>query len=130
MIAIFVASSRRVPKSVTSLGVSDVFLHAGVYAVLGLLLARAIGFGGRAAGWRGLVLLPTIVGALYGCSDEWHQSFVPGRDPSGVDIVSDAVGSLLGAAFWWVVARRRATGSRAPAGGGRSASDPPHLDPR
>jgi VanZ family protein len=102
MIAIFVASSRRVPKSVESLGVSDVLLHAGVYALLGLTLSRAFAVGAGARGWRGLVLLPALIGTLYGITDEWHQSFVPGRDPSIDDAVADAAGALAGAAVWAV----------------------------
>jgi len=37
-----------------------------------------------------------LVGAAYGALDEWHQSLVPGRDPSVGDWVADAVGVVLG----------------------------------
>jgi VanZ family protein len=33
---------------------------------------------------------------LYGISDEWHQSFVPGRMPDLLDIVNDVIGACLG----------------------------------
>ncbi|WP_134704263.1 VanZ family protein [Ammoniphilus sp. YIM 78166] len=33
---------------------------------------------------------------LYGISDEWHQSFVPGRMPDLFDIVNDVIGASLG----------------------------------
>lgn len=32
---------------------------------------------------------------LYGAADEWHQSFVPGRTCSWVDLVSDGMGAAL-----------------------------------
>ena len=36
------------------------------------------------------------MGALYGGSDEWHQSFVPGRSPTLGDWVADVAGVVLG----------------------------------
>ncbi|MBI4791272.1 MAG: VanZ family protein [Deltaproteobacteria bacterium] len=32
---------------------------------------------------------------LYGLTDEFHQSFIPGRSPSGLDIVADTAGAAL-----------------------------------
>lgn len=37
-----------------------------------------------------------IFSILYGVSDEWHQTFVPGRFATLSDLVSDAVGSIAG----------------------------------
>jgi UDP-2,3-diacylglucosamine pyrophosphatase LpxH len=34
--------------------------------------------------------------ALFAASDEWHQSFVPGRDASALDWLADLVGAKLG----------------------------------
>lgn len=36
--------------------------------------------------------------ALFGVSDEWHQSFVPGRDCSAGDWLADVIGAALGLA--------------------------------
>jgi VanZ family protein len=36
------------------------------------------------------------VAVLFALSDEWHQSFVPGRFFSMVDLASDSVGVSLG----------------------------------
>ena len=33
--------------------------------------------------------------SFYGATDEWHQSFVPGRDADVRDLVADAVGAAL-----------------------------------
>ena len=38
---------------------------------------------------------------LYGISDEYHQSFVPGRFVSAWDVAADGFGALL-AAGWWL----------------------------
>lgn len=55
----------------------------------------------------------TFVAALslaigYGIVDELHQSYVPGRDSSVYDVVSDACGAVLAALFvFWLVRGRR-----------------------
>lgn len=79
------------------LGAPDYMAHGVGYAGLGALLMRAL-VGGRlsAMSWR-WVLLATILGGLYGVSDEFHQSFVPGRYPSVSDIAADTIGAFLGA---------------------------------
>lgn len=72
-------------------------MHAPLYGVLALLWAGALlrrpdGTWPRLRLGEGclLVLLPF----LYGCIDEWHQGSVPGRDPSGMDILTDGVAAL------------------------------------
>ena len=72
--------------------------HAAEYALLGYFLAR--GLGGRRAALLGFFL---AVG--YSVLDEFHQSFVPGRDPSGLDLLADAFGAGVGA--WFGSASRR-----------------------
>ncbi|MBE5921868.1 MAG: Cof-type HAD-IIB family hydrolase [Lachnospiraceae bacterium] len=37
-----------------------------------------------------------LSGVLYACSDEWHQTFVPGRDGSLRDVLIDSLGVLVG----------------------------------
>jgi VanZ family protein len=47
---------------------------------------------------------------LYGLSDEWHQSFVPGRTPDVVDILTDAIGAAIGLLLvWWISQRLERT---------------------
>jgi VanZ family protein len=46
----------------------------------------------------------------YGVTDEWHQSFVPGRSADAIDLVADAVGAGLaagGLGAWGIMLRRR-----------------------
>ena len=96
---IFALSS--IPDLGTGLGTWDLVLrklaHAAEYAVLGALLVRATGRAG----------LAFAVGTLYAISDELHQSFVPGRLGSPVDVAIDAVGVAVGIALWQSVRSRR-----------------------
>ena len=65
--------------------------HLFEYGVLFLLARRALGTDA-----------PALLFCLaYAVSDEWHQSFVPGRGPSPVDVLIDGLGALT-------AARRRA----------------------
>lgn len=46
---------------------------------------------------------------LYGAVDEWHQSFVPGRQPSLLDVLTDGVG--VGCVLWVTVYLGQASAS-------------------
>lgn len=68
--------------------------HLGEYVILGALLWWALG--GMGGGWRP-VLLAILIASLYGVSDEFHQSFVPGRVPDPADWALDTIGAATGA---------------------------------
>jgi VanZ family protein len=96
---IFAFSS--VPDLGTGLGGWDLLLrklaHAAEFAVLGALLQRAVGRPG----------LAFALGVSYAISDEIHQSFVPGRLGSPLDVAIDAAGVAVGVALWHRAARGR-----------------------
>ena len=75
--------------------------HITEYGVLAFLLWRAISKG------RGWSALPSFGGAfvlslLYAVSDEFHQTFVPGRNGTLTDIGLNALGVLLALGLvWW-----------------------------
>jgi VanZ family protein len=48
---------------------------------------------------RRALLLAILLAGLYAITDEFHQSFTPGRTPSPVDVGIDTVGASLGAAL-------------------------------
>lgn len=78
---------------------ADKLVHVVVYAVLGLLVAAALGRARAASPWP-RVLLVTVIVAAYGVLDEFHQSFVPGREPSIGDVIADATGGFVAAMFF------------------------------
>ncbi|MFN8062675.1 MAG: VanZ family protein [Vicinamibacterales bacterium] len=80
---------------------TDKHVHFLVFGGLSALLLRALARGE----WR-RVTVATVVGAIvltavYGASDELHQSFVPGRDASVLDAVADALGASAAASLLW-----------------------------
>ena len=89
--------------------IPDKVAHMGLYAVLGVTLAW-----GRWVGERPPAPLWLILSGLaYGLLDEWHQSFVPGRDPSPGDVLADGAGVILGFVILhlFLVTRHRAGGN-------------------
>ncbi|OGQ95778.1 MAG: hypothetical protein A2521_01035 [Deltaproteobacteria bacterium RIFOXYD12_FULL_57_12] len=77
----------------------DKVLHMTAYAGL----AAAVLYGlrpYRIAGWPAVILTMTIC-IFYGISDEYHQSFVPGRTVSAWDLAADTLGALLLVVMAW-----------------------------
>ncbi len=84
---IFLASTRSELAGPSVPG-TDKVAHFAVYGLLGTLVVR-LGRRPRAA-WIALVLV-----SLYGVSDEWHQSFTPGRSVEFADWLADTLGAAL-----------------------------------
>src|SRR5690606_32475147 len=87
---IFVLSAQpRLPQPPGSL--TDKDAHAIAYGAL----ACACLFGlaqGRLSGVTGVrAAVAAALAVLYGVSDEWHQTFVPGRDSDVLDVAADGV---------------------------------------
>ncbi len=78
--------------------------HMGVYGILALLLWRAL----SGTGLRRPLVWALIIAVLYAITDEAHQGFVPGRDPSAVDVGIDATGALIAVVSARMVLLRRA----------------------
>jgi VanZ family protein len=85
---IFLFSS--IPSLGTGLGVWDTILRKGAhmteYAILGLLLLRALG----------RELPAFALGIAYAITDEIHQHFVRGRHASPIDVLIDTAGVAIG----------------------------------
>ncbi|MBT8341554.1 MAG: VanZ family protein [Desulfatitalea sp.] len=94
---IFFQSAFATPDLGPAWPLKDKLLHAGAYALLAVLLCRALNtydpFRGRPVR---LLLACTLLTTLYGLSDEWHQSFVAARTAEAADLVADSVGAVLG----------------------------------
>lgn len=78
----------------------DKIVHMLEYGVFGWLLTRALAKTRDFSSPAALALAALALGGLYGASDEWHQSFVPLRDPSVYDWLADAAGVSAGIFVW------------------------------
>ncbi len=106
---IYIQSSYPSPERLPSFEFSDKLLHFAAYAVMGALFYRAYQTLPFKNHMQLLVLLSMISTSLYGISDEIHQSFVPYRDGSLLDVIADMLGAVCGVYVyhWWTVARTR-----------------------
>jgi len=93
---IFALSSRQtVPTPPTPPGLDpNTIGHFVVYAILAAFIWWALGATGMSG--RRRLALAFMLTVLYGVSDEWHQSFVPGRRPDVYDVLVDAIGAACG----------------------------------
>jgi VanZ family protein len=114
MVAIFAFSS--IPSSgMPNFGLFDLLVKKGGHALGYALLALTI------LHWRRPLwdespppikdlFLAWALTVLYAASDEFHQSFVPGRMASPLDVLIDAIGGFLGLSFyaaWQIFPRRK-----------------------
>jgi VanZ family protein len=84
----------------------DKFFHIIAYTALGLTAIFAV-----REQWQkktavisaGIILFCF----LYGISDEFHQSFIPGRTPSGFDLMADLTGGIIAAGIWFIRHKKR-----------------------
>ena len=65
---------------------ADKAVHAGIFAVLAVLLYQATGHAAFAV----------ALASMFGAFDELHQATVPGRDANVWDWVADTLGAILG----------------------------------
>ncbi|MDQ6952495.1 MAG: VanZ family protein [Mariprofundaceae bacterium] len=71
----------------------DKVMHASAYAILGWFAWRFFGHHVQFS-WL-LALISVLFASIYGISDEFHQSFVVGRDADVWDWVADTTGASL-----------------------------------
>lgn len=97
---IFFASSQSTVAAPKITEIDDKLAHFAVYGLLATLVCR-IGSGWRAA------LCSLIVVSAFGATDEWHQSFVPGREADVGDWIADTLGAAIAVGFYAGCARYR-----------------------
>lgn len=78
--------------------------HVTEYAVLAVLLWRALGPAIATTRWR-LAGLALLVAGIYAGLDEFHQSYVASRTSSPNDVMIDVLGALFALAFCLMLGR-------------------------
>jgi VanZ family protein len=107
-VVIFLLSSLTgLPGSLKLFTVQDKVLHFLEFSILGWLLWQS------ARRWRislpklSLLIAVLLLGAVYAASDEFHQSYVPGRDCHILDWTADTVGLAAGALTSYIFSERK-----------------------
>lgn len=68
--------------------------HLFEYGVLAILLYRALL--NYDVNTNKALFFAILIAGLYGVSDEFHQSFIPGRGPAVRDVIIDIIGATIG----------------------------------
>jgi VanZ family protein len=79
----------------------DKLIHIVIFGILGFLIVCSLE-PPYVRTWSRVFLITAFV-TLYGISDEYHQSFVPGRETDILDVVADGIGGYIAALtmHWW-----------------------------
>ncbi len=86
----------------------DKLAHFAVYGLLAASLISACRPGLRQLRPGRVAAIAILWCLLYGLTDEFHQSFIPGRSVSFLDILADTLGALA-VSLGWLLARRTGT---------------------
>ena len=79
-------------------------MHMVAYGILTILYLWALR--GSAHDDRVVRVASVVLALTYALSDEYHQTFVPGRNGTWVDVAVDGVGILAATVLdWWFVRR-------------------------
>lgn len=98
--ALIVSASNRPRLASPEITNVDKVTHFAVYGLLATLVCRL------GHGWRSAVFALVAVSA-FGATDEWHQSFVPGRSSEVADWVADTLGAATAVMLYWGWAQYR-----------------------
>lgn len=101
----FVSSQSSLPQAPDTL--LDLILKKGLHMIAYGVLAGLF--------WRALNSRPALpragmswlLAVLYAATDEYHQTFVPGRHGRPMDLIFDGVGALIALGLIWRWERRR-----------------------
>ena len=78
----------------------DKLAHMTVYGILAGTVLFAVSDRWKERNRRLVMILTVLFCTLYGISDEFHQSFVPGRCVSGYDLLADSCGAAITCLLW------------------------------
>ena len=85
---------------------ADKIAHGAAYGLLAASALFALSEKFRREKPKQAAVMAVLVCALYGISDEFHQSFVPERSVEALDVLADSVGGVVVAVIWYRYLRR------------------------
>jgi VanZ family protein len=93
------------PFVLTSFQWQDKVLHLAAYFAYGITIALAIHVHQSISSNKKMTLIG-LIGFLYALSDEYHQSFVPGRTSELGDIIADWIGVISAIMLYRLIIKR------------------------
>ncbi|WLT31152.1 VanZ family protein [Geothrix sp. PMB-07] len=93
---VWLSAQSHLPAGIELPSPLDKFAHASAYAALAWTLDLALRVNRRDLPLYRRHLFIIALVAFFGATDEWHQSFVPGRSCDVLDWVADVIGGGLG----------------------------------
>jgi VanZ family protein len=79
--------------------------HVSEFTILALLVGYALL--AKPMKRSKVLVYTTLFSILYAASDEWHQTFVPGRTGHAIDVAVDTTGILLAVGWFLLTAKLR-----------------------
>lgn len=76
--------------------------HLTEYAILGILMINCL----KDYKIRKYLLISVILCFLYACTDEFHQTFIPGRSGNIIDVMIDTTGSFIGIIMYYLIFKK------------------------
>jgi len=80
--------------------INDKVYHMTEYALLAVLFYRACRYSLKEISVVSLGLVSILIVVIFGCTDEYHQWFIPLRHTDGWDVLADALGGIIGVSVW------------------------------
>ena len=84
--------------------------HVSEYAILAVLLFRALRGGTRLRVAMPIFLIVWVGSTMFAALDEFHQSFVISRGAATGDVALDSCGAILGMTIYWWFTRQSRSG--------------------
>lgn len=78
----------------------DKIVHLLLYGLLAATILYVPSGDTRRQKPKTVCAVALLISLLYGISDEYHQSFIPGRDASVGDLAADLLGIIIVLAAW------------------------------
>ncbi|MHB8769637.1 MAG: VanZ family protein [Syntrophales bacterium] len=91
----------------------DKLAHLVEYYLFGMLICRWLRNARHPGIRRHAAFLTILLGMWYGISDEWHQSFIPGRVATAWDVLFDSLGVVTAALTYPMTMKRYSRTSEA-----------------
>jgi len=99
--AIFVVSSMSSPPNPIHVPNSDKIYHMCEYGLLGVLVGRALRQSVAPYSRLAASIMTVSLVMMIGASDEYYQSFVPGRECDVFDWLTDSTAGVLSQVLLW-----------------------------